>query len=290
MLNRKGRGAKLQKCYICLFVCFATRALHLELVTDLTSAAYLLALKRFISRRGKPAEIFSDNGKTFVGAANEFSIFFENNSDNILDFAANNSIKLSFIPPYSPHFGGLWEAGVKSCKFHIRRVVGNANLTYEELSTVLAQVEAVLNSRPMSPMSTDPNDLLPLSPAHFLIGRPLTAPAHQDLTAKATLYLTRFDRVEQMRQDFWKRWSKEYITELQRSTKWQTNKGTLTPNTLVLIKEDNAPPMKWHLGRVLQTFAGKDGISRVASIKTATGNIQRSFPEICPLLHDTEES
>lgn len=283
-LNRKGKGAKLEKCYICLFVCFSTRAIHLELVTSLTSQAYILALKRFLSRRGKPSEIFSDNGRTFVGAAKELQIFLNNNESDIIDFATNNSIKFTFIPPYSPHFGGLWEAGVKSCKFHLRRVVGNANLTYEELSTTLAQIEAVLNSRPISPLSTDPNDLLPLTPAHFLIGRPLTAPACRDLTEMTTQRLVRYDRVEQMRQHFWARWAKEYISELQKRTKWQTYKDTIIPNTLVLIKDDNLPPLKWRLGRVLRAHAGKDGITRVASIKTETGEILRAFSRICPLL------
>lgn len=285
MLNRAGRGAKLTKCYICLFVCFATRAIHLELVTSLTSEAYLLALKRFISRRGKPMQIFSDNGKTFVGALKEFSKFLDTNESDILNYTSDNSIEFSFIPPYSPHFGGLWEAGVKSCKYHLRRIVGNAHLTYEELSTVLAQIEAVLNSRPISPMSTDPTDLLPLSPAHFLIGRPLTAPADKkDLTMTATHRLPRYDRIEQMRQNFWRRWATEYISELQKRTKWQSNQDTLLPNTLVLIKEDHLPPLKWQLGRVQETFPGRDGLSRVAVIKTATGIIKRTYPKLCPLL------
>nr|XP_049704680.1 uncharacterized protein LOC126056266 [Helicoverpa armigera] len=284
ILNRKGRGAKLEKCYICLFVCFSTRAVHLELVTSLTTEAYMLALKRFISRRGKPSEIFSDNGKNFIGAMKEFTQFLKNNHNNITEILANDNIKFNFIPPYTPHFGGLWEAGVKSCKYHIRRVIGNANLTYEEFSTILAQIEAVLNSRPMHPLSADPTDLLPLSPSLFLIGRPLTAPATPDLTATASHRLSRYDRVEQMRQHFWRRWSTEYISELQTRTKWKTRREELAPNTLVLIKEDNLPPLKWRLGRILHTFPGKDGVSRVADIKTATGTVRRAFTRICPLL------
>nr|XP_049704894.1 uncharacterized protein LOC126056305 [Helicoverpa armigera] len=287
ILNRKGRGSKLEKCYVCLFICFTTRAIHLELVTSLTSEAYLLALKRFLCRRGKPAYIFSDNGKTFVGALKEFSDFLNHSENDILNFAANENIKFSFIPPYSPHFGGLWEAGVKSFKYHLRRV-GNVNLTYEEFSTLLAQIEALLNSRPMYPMSSDPNDLLPLTPAHFLIGRPLTAPACEDLTASNTSRLVRYERIEQMRQNFWKRWSQEYVSELQTRTKWQYNTGTIAPNTLVLIKDDNLPPLKWRLGRVITTFPGKDGLARVADIKTANGVIRRSYPRLCPLLQEEE--
>lgn len=287
ILSRKGRGSKLEKCYVCLFICFTTRAIHLELVTSLTSEAYLLALKRFLSRRGKPAQIFSDNGKTFVGALKEFSNFLNSNANDILNFASNENIKFSFIPPYSPHFGGLWEAGVKSFKYHLRRV-GNVNLTYEEFSTLLTQIEALLNSRPMYPMSSDPNDLLPLTPAHFLIGRPLVAPAYDDLTTASTSRLVRYERIEQMKQNFWKRWSQEYVSELQTRSKWQSNASTIAPNTLVLIKEDNLPPLKWRLGRVLSTSPGRDGLARVADIKTANGVIRRAYPRLCPLLQEEE--
>lgn len=285
ILNRKGRGAKLDKCYICLFICFTTRAVHLELVTSLSSEAYLLAFRRFLSRRGKPAQVFSDNGKTFVGALKEFSKFLSDNEDDIVSFAANESIQFSFIPPYSPHFGGLWEAGIKSCKHHLHRI-GTANLTYEEYSTLLAQIEAILNSRPMYSMSSDPNDLLPLTPAHFLIGRPLVAPAYKNITTASTSYLNRYERVEQMRQTFWQRWAKEYIGELQTRTKWQTNKDTLAPNTLVLIKEDNLPPLKWLLGRITRTFPGTDGLARVAEIKTRNGITRRNYQKLCPLLKE----
>lgn len=285
ILNRKGRGAKLDKCYICLFICFTTRAVHLELVTSLSSEAYLLAFRRFLSRRGKPAQVFSDNGKTFVGALKEFSKFLSDNEDDIVSFAANENIQFSFIPPYSPHFGGLWEAGIKSCKHHLHRI-GTANLTYEEYSTLLAQIEAILNSRPMYSMSSDPNDLLPLTPAHFLIGRPLVAPAYKNITTASTSYLNRYERVEQMRQTFWQRWAKEYIGELQTRTKWQTNKDTLAPNTLVLIKEDNLPPLKWLLGRITRTFPGTDGLARVAEIKTRNGITRRNYQKLCPLLKE----
>lgn len=282
ILDRKGRGAKLIKAYICLFVCFTTRAIHLELVGSLSTQDYILALKRFIARRGKPYQIFSDNGKNFVGAEKELSIIF-NNANDICDFLSNNQIRLTFIPPYSPHFGGLWEAGVKSCKYHLRRVLGNARLTREEFETVLTQIEAVLNSRPLSPLSSDSNDFLPLTPAHFLIGRPLTAPICENLTTIEPARLGRYDRVEQLRQHFWQRWSKEYVSELQTRTKWKVNSEDITPDSLVLIKEENVPPLKWKLGRVTQVFPGADGISRVAEIRTAHGIIRRSFAKICPL-------
>lgn len=283
ILNRKGRGSALVKGYICLFVCFVTRAVHLELVSSLSTNDYILALKRFIARRGKPLEIHSDNGKNLVGAQKEFCSSLVKNSKEIIDFASNESIKFRFILPYSPHTGGIWESGIRNCKHHLRRIVGNARLTFEEFTTVLTSIEAVLNSRPMSPLSTDPDDLTPLTPAHFLIGRPLTAPACEDLTEAVPHRLLRHDRVEQMRQHFWRRWSNEYVSEMQTRTKWKANTTSLQENMLVLVKEDNLPPLKWRLGRIVRTYPGKDGVSRAAEIRTATGTIQRSFAKICPL-------
>ncbi|GBP12586.1 hypothetical protein EVAR_10249_1 [Eumeta japonica] len=169
--DRKGRGCKLIKTYISVFVCLATRAVHLELVSDLTKEAFISALNRFMARRGKPRNIFSDNGTSFVGAFNELS--------NILkqDFSSHftEGINFSFIPAYTPHFGGLWESAVKSIKYHLRRVLGLTHLTYDEMCTCLTQIEAILNSRPLTPLSIDTSDLTPLTPAHFLIGRSLTS-------------------------------------------------------------------------------------------------------------------
>uniref|UniRef100_A0AAR5NZ00 DUF5641 domain-containing protein n=1 Tax=Dendroctonus ponderosae TaxID=77166 RepID=A0AAR5NZ00_DENPD len=186
-------------------------------------------------------------------------------------------------PSHSPHFGGLWEAGIKSSKYHLKRVVGNSILTFEELSTLLSQVEATLNSRPISPLSSDPNDLQPLTPAHFLIGRPMTALPDPDVTHISESRLSTFQRVQQFHQNLWKRWSLEYISELQQRTKWRSNRSELKTDTLVLIKEEHLPPYQWRLGRIVEVHPGSDGISRVASVRTNRGVLRRSFAKLCPL-------
>lgn len=285
--SRQGRGCRLIKVYIVIFVCFSTKAIHLELVGDLTSNNYLQALRRFISRRGKPLNIYSDNGSTFVGACKELSDFLNRECDSIPESMAHDGIKTHFIPAYAPNFGGLWEAGVKSTKFHLNRVLGNCNLTYEELNSVLIQIEALLNSRPLTPLSTNPEDLLPLTPGHFLIGRPLTSLPVKDLRDHSHHHLARYQRIEQLRQHFWARWHKEYVSELQLRVKWKAPKDALKLNSLVVIKDDNLPPMKWKLGRVVALHPGTDNICRVADIKTATGVVRRAISKICPLLEES---
>ena len=151
-------------------------------------------------------------------------------------------------------------------KHHLLRIVGNTLLTYEQLETLIIEIEAILNSRPISPMSSDPNDFLPLTPGHFLIGGPLTS------------------FPQQLRQHFWKRWHAEYLHQLTTRTKWKLAANQqIKIGTLVIIKEDNASPLQWTLGRIIQTHPGKDGIVRVVTLKTPTGTLKRPIQKICPL-------
>lgn len=284
--DRRGRGCKISKCWVALFICFATRAVHLELVTSLSTDAFLQTLKRFIARRGKPSNVYSDHGTNFVGASRELSElwqFFDDNVTCLSDQITHLGIKWHFSPPNSPHFGGIWEAAVKSVKHHLRRVMGNLALTFEDLYTLLVQVESVLNTRPLHPLSSDPNDLSSLTPAHFLIGRSLVAIPEQDLTIVSNNRLDNYQQIQRLQQQFWSRWSKDYIHELQQRTRWKQSKGSLQEGQLVLVKEDNLPPLKWRLGRVSSLIAGKDGVHRVALVKTADGTFTRALNRLCPL-------
>ncbi|XP_063931166.1 uncharacterized protein LOC135143218 [Zophobas morio] len=293
--NGHGRTVKTIKGYIAVFVCFATKAVHIELVCDCTSNSFLNALKRFISRRGKPSQIHSDNGTTFVGSnrhLKELYQLFQTKSfkDVVVGNLSNLGITWNFIPPNAPHMGGLWEAAVKSIKGHIRRVLNNTLLNYEEMNTVLIMIEACLNSRPLTPLSNDPNDLVALTPAHFLIGGPLTAPVEEDLRDLPTNRLIRFQLLEKMRQDVWKRWSNEYLHQLQTRYKWR-NVPALKPakGDLVVVREASTPPQQWPLGRIEELHPGKDGQCRVVTIKTMRGVFKRPLTKICVLPMDSNK-
>ncbi|XP_066260433.1 uncharacterized protein [Euwallacea similis] len=223
------------------------RAVHLELVTDLSKESFILSLRRFVARRGKPSAVYSDNGTNFVSAHSELKDlgqFIIQNNDELTSKLCNEGIELHFIPPQSPHFDGLWEAGVKSMKFHLKRVVSNTPLTFEYFYTLLSEVEAIINSRPLSPLSFDPEDLTPLTPGHLLIGRQLSSWLSADLRSLPTNRLSLYQHLQQLRQHIWSRWSKEYVVELQQRIKWRQNYDNLTEGSLVLVKDDNAPPMR----------------------------------------------
>jgi hypothetical protein len=171
------RSKTTTKRYVALFICMATKAKHLELVSNLTTEAFIAALKRFIATRGLINHLYSDNGSNSVGANRELKEFFFKSEEflrQVQNYGTKTQCQWHFIPPNSPHFGGLWEAGVKSLKYHRKRIVGKALLNFEEISTLLAQVEGCLNSRLIA-LYNEPNDPSYLSPGHFFIGAPLTS-------------------------------------------------------------------------------------------------------------------
>ncbi|XP_072395147.1 uncharacterized protein [Diabrotica undecimpunctata] len=246
--DRFTKPYKTIKAYICLFICMATKAVHLELVGDLTTHSFLSALRRFSSRRGKPSVIFSDNGTNFVSAYKELGLFLKQESKTIHINLSLEGISWKFIPAKAPHFGGLWERGIRSVKFHLKRVVGTNVLSYEQFLTVLVQIEGILNSRPLHPLSSDPNDTTPLSPSHFLIGEAITSIPEPNYLNTPTNRLKQFQLTQAITQDFWSRWSRDYISQLQAREKWKNNSpNLLQPGTLVIVKEDDLPPQKCSL-------------------------------------------
>lgn len=284
------RSRKSVKVYVCVFICFASKAVHLELAGDLTSETFLNVLKRFIARRGICKNIYSDNGLNFVGAdkilKKQFTTVFDFSSDDncIRDYLSENAITWHRIPAKSPSMGGLWEAAVKQFKHIFKRIIGKSLLHFEQMYTLLTQIEAVINSRPITPISNDPNDFQALSPSHFLIGDILTSPPEEDLSNLALNRLTSYRLLTQMRQHFWRRWSVDYINCLQARTKWLFQEACNIPvNTLVILKEDNLPPLLWKMGRITEVHPGADGIVRVVSVTTTSGVLKRSVRSICIL-------
>lgn len=201
----------------------------MELVGDLTTQSFLSALQRFCSRRGLCTDIYSNNATNFVGANRQLQelktlILSKEHQTKVQTELSMVGIQWHFIPPLSPILAVIGTA-VKYFKSHLYKSLGNAILSYEELNTLLIRIEVILNSRPLTPLSSDPSDMSALTPGHFLIGEPLLALPERDQLTTSLNYLSRWKLVSQLAQHFWSRWSRDYLSQLQKRNKWSSSTG-----------------------------------------------------------------
>ncbi|XP_075163072.1 uncharacterized protein LOC142235697 [Haematobia irritans] len=271
------RKAPIVKGYVSVFVCFSTKAIHLEPCSDLSSAAFEATFARFVGRRGLPRRVVSDNGRNFVGASRvllrEFSKFIKSTTKDISDKYASHGFEWSFIPPHAPHMGGLWEAAVKSFKHHFKRIAGSYKFTYEQFATILARIEGVLNSRPISAISEDPSDLTALTPGHFLKGSPMLS-LPEPLAQNMSL-INKWTKLKALHHQFAVQWKDDYLKSLQKRYKWKQPNSNVKIGDLVVLIDDLMPPSEWRLGRIEQIHSGPDGNIRVVDVRTATGLVSR---------------
>ncbi|XP_068158907.1 uncharacterized protein [Drosophila tropicalis] len=272
---------RMQSQLMGIFVCFSTKAINLEATSDLSTEAFLAAFARFVSRRGCPQQVQSDNGKNFVGASRVLEKdFLSSTQQKILSHYSHQNLSWHFIPPGAQHMGGLWEAGVKSFKTLFYKATSNQRYTFEEFSTLLAKVEACLNSRPISPMSEDPTDSLALTPGHFLVGGPLLSVTEPEIKDQVSSIINWWQRLKAVSQHFCTRWKDEYLKELHKRNKWRFPSKNLEVGDLVVLKDDNLPFNEWRLGRIHQTHPGSDGNVRVVELLTARGIVKRPVAKL----------
>lgn len=280
------RAPKLIKTYVCIFTCMSTRAVHFEIVQDLTSEAFLAALERFVARRGLPSLIFSDLGTNFVGG-NRTLTDIKNSllkGDDLTSLCASRQITFQFNCPVAAWKNGITERIVSLMKFHLNRTMGTHHLTYPEFMTLITQIEAAINSRPLIPLSVDPNDHI-LTPGHFLTGSNLYAVPDYDYSQMKPNTLSRWQHVKNLFQQFWKQWSHGYLQTLISRSKWTKNVPDLEVGTVVLVKGDQTPPLMWPLALIKSFKPSADNVRRVAVIKTAHGDLTRPVNKLIPLLN-----
>ncbi|XP_037049649.1 uncharacterized protein LOC119083939 [Bradysia coprophila] len=246
----------------------------------MSSRAFKAAFDRFTARRGRISDMYSDCGTNFVAADKELREEFKRlmKDENLQGYLAKDGTAWHFNPPASPHFGGLWEAGVKSIKHHLKRLVGNNIFTFEEMTTLLCKIEACLNSRPLCAMSDDINDVSYLTPGHFTIGEPPIVIPEQNYLDSKVNRLSRWQLIQRTLQQFWKIWSSEYLSRLQQRPKWFKPKEDVREGQLVLLREDYIPPAKWPLARITDVHRGHDGKVRVVTLEKHSARIKPPIP------------
>jgi len=279
MLVKQGRSQV--KRYGCIFTCLATRAVHLEVLHNMDTDSFINGLNRFINRRGKPEVIRCDNGTNFKGSQRELSDEIKKwNQRKIQESLKQQEIKWKFNPPAASNFGGAWERLIKSVKTVLKVLLKNEVLTDEVLSTLVIQVEGIMNSRPITPYSDDPRDKEPLTPNHLLLMRNQSL-LPSAISSKEDTYTRRWKQVQFLADQFWKRWLKEYLPSLQERQKWLMRRTNLKTDDLVLIFDEKTPRGQWPLGRVIEVYKGRDGLVRSAKIAFKDGVLHRPVNKLC---------
>lgn len=277
------RYRKVDKTYGVLFTCLTTRAVHLELANCLDTDSFLLAFRRFVARRGKPDMVYSDNGSNFIGGEREMrESLAEWEQERIANDLSKKGIQWNFIPPGAPHMGGAWERLVGSVKRALRIIPGSHCLSEEVLHTLLTEIEAMINGRPLTYLSSDGRDLEPLTPNHILLGCacPNTSPGR--FVDKEVNSRRRWRQTQTIVDQFWRRWRKEYLPTLFPRQKWHQETRQMKVGDVVLMQEANAPRGFWPLARVQEVYPGSDGRIRSVELVTAAGTTyRRPVTKVC---------
>lgn len=295
----KSQTGEMAKCYLALFTCCVTRAVHLDLVADLTATTFVRCLRKFVARRGVPSLIISDNAKTFKASAKVIKRLYDN--EEVRAHLESNRIDWKFILERAPWWGGFYERMVGTAKRCLRKVLGNAKLNADELLTVLTEVEATLNSRPLT-YEYDEVGAEMLTPSHLIYGRRLLSlpeEARNDEEESETGILRRFRYLARLRIHFWNRWRKEYLTDLREHHRGKKEgRSDVSEGEVVLVHEDNVKRSNWKMGKVLELIAGKDGEVRGAKLKLITKGkpifvnraVQKLYPlEVCSVTRESDE-
>ena len=270
------------KRYGCLFTCLVVIAVHIEVIHSLDTDSFINAVRRFINLRGSPSTIYSDNESNFTAGERELRESLEDwNQQSIEKFLRQKNIRWKFNPLGASHMGGAWERTIRSVRKIRRALLGQQLVSDEILRTLMSEVEGILNSRPLTPVSSDPKDLDPLTPNDLLLLRanPNLPPGvfnKDEIHSKR-----RWRQVQYMADVFWKRWLREYVPTLQERAKWTKPRRSLAIVDLVLIADENVHRGKWPLGRVTEVFHGRDQYVRSAKIQTSSTILTRPVTKLC---------
>ena len=260
-------GGQEIKVYLCLFTCATTRALHLEIVQDLTAETFLLTFRKFAARRSLPRIMISDNGSTYLSAANELHSLMH--LPEVQKELGKRGVTWQFIPKKAPWYGGFWERLVGITKAAIKKVVGRRHISLSTLETIIVEIEAVLNDRPLTFVPSDLGEPEPLTPAHLLHGRRITCLPYQtvefdELTDPSYREASEVHRKAKLQaailRDFRKRWLHEYLTSLRDYHKTSGNNQQVVKKGDVVLVHDDSSRATWKMAVVQDLIVGKDGL------------------------------
>ena len=278
------KSRKEAKAYLALYSCSLTRAVHLDVVRSLDTKEFIMSLKRFIARRGRPTLIYSDNAKTFKAAAKWIQLV--RLDENLNSLLANMSIEWRFNLSRAPWWGGQFERLIGLFKNSFYKSIGNGVLTWSELEEVVLDIETAINNRPLCYLEDDVQ-LPVLTPNSMLHTQPTYIPELEKHHIEEKDLRKRAKHLLKCKQAMWNRWSREYVRGLREQHRLTRPKSVKHPNVgdVVIVKEDQKPRNTWKLAVVKHLVTGRDGVIRAAKLKTAGGNnyLERAVQHLFPL-------
>lgn len=260
-------GRRREKRWGIIYKCLTTRCVHLDLIPSLDTDSFLMSLRRFIARRGKPYELWSDRGTNFRGGHKELQSTFESMAPKLQQQLAKQTINFHFNPPYSPHFGGTWEREIRSVKSALQGILKDQVVAEEVLLTALIEVEGLLNSKPLGYASADVADPDPITPNLLLMGRRDAALPQAVYGPHDALSNRRWKHSQVISDQFWKRFVQNYLPGFQLRHKWRKSIDNATVGQIVMIIDSNLPRGLWPVGTITKVFPGTDGVVRTAEVK-----------------------
>ena len=279
------QGRSTVKHYGCIFTCLAVRAVHIEMSYSLSTDAFINVYRRFVSRRGAPSVIYSDNGTNLVGGHKELSRSLQEwNSHQINEYLKQRNVKWVFNPPYASHMGGIWERVIRSIKRILSALLTSQPTTDDSLITLFSEVESIVNSRPLTPVLQDPEANEPLTPNHILLMRPSPSYTPGVFSESDNYVRKKWRQVQYLTDQFWRRWRREYLQTLQTRQKWHNVEQNYSVGDVVLLHDDSSSRGRWPLGRVIETYPDGKGLVRKVLVKTATNTFVRPISKLCRFL------
>ena len=261
----------------------ASRAVHLEIAFALDADSFLQCFSHFCSRRITPEHVFSDNGSNFVGAERELRDGIRRCTTHpVLSKLSQKSVNWHFTPPGASHHGGAWERLIRSFRRIFTAVARSTRLDDQALITFAAEVEAILNDRPLTPVSADSKDLNALTPNALLKGS-IDSSLPLDVFIKSDGYRKSWRKVGYTINEFWARWLKCYLPTLQQRTKWLKQTRNLKVGDLVLITDEPRRRGYWPMGIIEEIFSDDMNVVRSAKIRTNSKHVVRDVRNICLL-------
>ena len=262
-----------------IFTCLYSRAIHLELIDDLSTDSFINTLRCFQAIRGPVRTLFCDQGTNFIGTKNKLDKEMkEIDNENLRNYILENKLEFKFNTPSASHRGGIWERQIRTVRSILNNILNkyHGRLDTSTLRTTLYETMAIVNSRPLTADTLSSPDVAIVTPNHLLTGKPQQlVPPPGNFTSTEVYGKERWRKTQQIAEEFWKDWSLHYLSNITKRQRWEQRSEEIKVGDVVLVMEESTIRSQWRTGIVEEVLQSKDGLARTARIRMATAKLNK---------------